>query len=146
MYHNKDVLSKNLISQTLRIRNTCRKIIFSKTYPPTSHGRKNDKDGTSFESFTLQMLRNNNINEITNRQFSNLLVNFPDEIQSINGISQTSFCYQPNGSQSPPDFIFLFPQMNIVKVIYLEQKSSNKVKKPVWNCSLPVPILYEILN
>lgn len=48
-------------------------------------------------------------------------------------LSHSDYTYQPNGSQNPPDFSLNYRG----KIYNIECKSSKKIKKPMWNCSIP---------
>lgn len=56
-----------------------------------------------------------------------------DKTKVIKNLSNGCYVYQPKGSQNFPDFIIRYKG----KVYNIECKSSQKTKKPMWNCSYP---------
>jgi hypothetical protein len=114
------------------------KLISDKIFP--------ESGGKKFEEFILKKLQTSSVKSLTSREVTNLGINKESVLTleqkkiSLNKEDDVYFCYEPFGSQSFPDFLFLYrsTEDNLFKIFTLEIKSTEN-KRPVWNCSLPFP-------
>jgi Eco57I restriction-modification methylase len=113
------------------------KLVSEKTFPKSG--------GKIFEKFVLENLQTSNVKSLTSREITNLgidkslVLTLEQKEISLNKKDDVYYCYEPFGSQSFPDFLFIYRSHdNIFKLFTLELKSAG-TKRPVWNCSLPFP-------
>jgi hypothetical protein len=88
---------------------------------------------------------------ITKREFDSVftskksLEKYPDSIllNDTNECLSGRWISQPFGSQRFPDFLGFEKSQDVLKLFYIECKTSN-TSKATWNCSLPVPQIWAI--